>query len=274
MRWRLLLALMLLIPAPLLADETCADCHIEIQRHFAATAMAKAARSADFNKEWALAGNNPDCFFCHAPLGGDGVGCADCHGPGPHPYARLKVPDSCARCHDAPGESTVQRHKTSLAAKRGLNCLSCHVKPGGPSHDFVGANDPDFLASSAKLHLALRKDGEQQALVLAVRPRTGHALPGGTTGRSVWLIARGVDGNNQVRWLETWRFGWGQGLNGEWEDATLAPDKGAILEVAKPGREGAVRIEAELVYRFHPGPLDESDPRQVTISKAQMTLRQ
>ncbi|CAA6603657.1 exported hypothetical protein [Rhodospirillaceae bacterium LM-1] len=273
MTWRLALSWLLLTSFPLFAAEPCESCHLETHRQFAATAMAKAARSDDFIQEWGQGGRNPACLSCHAPSGTEGVVCVDCHGLGPHPYPRLSVPETCARCHDAPGESTVRRHKTSLAARRNLNCLSCHVKPSAGSHGFIGATDPAFLRTAALLHLAVRNDLGKQILVAAIRPRTGHALPGGTTGRSVWLVIKGMGRGNAERWRETWRFGWWQGPKGEWEDATLAPDIGANLEVAEPGRQGTDWIEAELIFRFRPGPFEEPDPRQVTISKAQMTLR-
>jgi hypothetical protein len=271
MKW--LVVVIILLPALAAAEEDCADCHKVIGQHFLATAMASATLSADFKQEWAEAGKNGDCLSCHAPSGAVGIVCADCHGSGPHPYARLQVPVVCARCHDAPGESTVRRHKASLAAQRNLDCLSCHVKSAAASHAFVGATDPGFLGNAARLHLALRREAKGQVLVAAVRPRTGHALPGGTTGRSVWLVVRGLGANEVEKWRETRRFGWLERPDGIWEEATLPPDIGANLEVFEPGREDVRLVEAELLYRFRPGPLDEPDPRQVTISKARMTLR-
>ena len=274
MRW-LAIPLFFLLPSSFaIAEADCSECHLEIQRHFATTAMAVAAQSGDFRKEWSEAKQNPECLSCHAPSGGAGIVCADCHGGGPHPYVRLKVPDVCARCHDAPGESTVRHHRASLAAKRNLNCLSCHVKSAEGTHAFIGATNAEFLSKAANLHLALRKENGRQVLLAAVRPRTGHAFPGGTTGRSVWLIVKGLGGDGAERWREVWRFGWYQRPDGAWEEATLAPDIGANLEVFEPGRNNALGVEAELVYRFRPGLLEEPDPRQVTISKAQMTLRQ
>jgi hypothetical protein len=274
MRWAVAVAVLMLLPSTVVADGDCADCHKEIQRHFSATAMATATGSDDFKHEWAREGQNKECLSCHAPSGSAGVVCTDCHGSGQHPFARLQVPDVCARCHDAPGESTVRRHKASLAAQRGLNCLSCHVKSGGPSHAFIGVANVEFLSRAANLHLALRQENGRQVLLAAVRPRTGHALPGGTTGRSVWLIVRGIGKDGLERWREVKRFGWVQRQDGVWEDATLAPDIGANLELFEPGQNDAYRIEAQLVYRFRPGPLEAPDPKQVTIGKAQMTLRQ
>ncbi|MBF0168994.1 MAG: hypothetical protein HQL45_15320 [Alphaproteobacteria bacterium] len=273
MRWRMVLAACLLTSAPLNAGQGCAACHVEQAHQFAGTAMAKAALSDDFIKEWAEAGRGPDCLSCHAPSQGAGVGCTDCHGMGAHPFARLSIPETCARCHDAPGESTVRSHNASLSARRGLNCLSCHVKSPKESHVFLGATSADFLTKSARLHLALRKESGKQVLVVAVRPQTGHALPGGTTGRAVWLTVRGLDKANAMRWTEQRRFGWLKGPQGIWEDATLAPDIGVNLDLADPGRNGAVRIEAELIYRFRSGPLEEPDSRQVSLSRASMTLR-
>jgi len=273
MRWGLVLAALIFTVPPVWGGEDCKACHVEAARQFEGTAMAKATRSDDFKQEWAGAGQSPHCLSCHAPSGGEGVGCADCHGTGPHPFARLSIPGTCARCHDAPGESTVRSHQASLAARHGLNCLTCHVKSPKDSHSFLGATNPEFLKGAANLHLAVRKESGTQVLVAAIRPRTGHAFPGGTTGRSVWLLVRGLDASNSVCWQEKRRYGWLKGPKGQWEDATLAPDIGANLELAEPGRKGAVRVEAELVYRFRPGPFDEPDPRQVTVSRATMTLQ-
>jgi hypothetical protein len=272
MRWELLLALLFFAPSSLLAGEDCGPCHVEAQRQFAATAMANATQSEDFKIEWAQARHSADCLFCHAPSGGTGLGCADCHGSGEHPYGKLTVLETCASCHDAPGEATVRSHKISLAARQKLNCLSCHVKSETGGHAFLGATTPGFLEGSVRLFLALRKEQDGQVLDVAVRPRAGHAVPGGTTGRSVWLVVRGLDRANSERWRKTQRFGWLQGPGGVWEDATLAPEIGANLLVPEPGRKGTQRVEAELIYRFRPGPLEEPDPRAVLLSKAQMTL--
>ncbi|MBF0354861.1 MAG: hypothetical protein HQL43_06455 [Alphaproteobacteria bacterium] len=272
MKWLAAMAICLLAAWPSWADQDCAACHVEAALQFSDTAMAKAALSDDFTKEWGLSGKSPDCLSCHAPSKKAGIGCIDCHGIGAHPYARLSVPEVCARCHDAPGESTVRSHRVSLARRQGLNCLSCHLKSPKESHAFVGATDSRILKNAAKLHLALRREADKQMLVVAVRPQTGHALPGGTTGRSVWLTVKGMDLNKSVRWMETKRFGWLVAADGRWEDATLAPDIGVSLDLADPGRKGAVQVEAELIYRFRPGSLEEPDSRQVTISRASMPL--
>jgi hypothetical protein len=253
----------------------CAECHGDISVAFGATRMASAATGAEFLAEWQGRGRPAYCRDCHAPGGGKGLVCADCHGTGPHPYPQLQVPGVCARCHDAPGESTTRRFRESRSAHEGKDCLDCHLPGDGPGsdHRFAGSSEPGFLEDVAALRLILRTepDGDRTAVV-QVSHRAGHALPGGTTGRSVWLIVQGIDVREREVWREVVRFGWEHRPDGGWLDRTLLPDRSAVLEIPDPGRDGSERLRAELRYRFRPGPLELVDPGEVTLDLAELEI--
>lgn len=253
----------------------CVQCHASISVSFANTRMARAASGSAFVGEWNANGRAPHCMRCHAPSGGPGLVCGDCHGQGPHPYPEVQVPDACARCHDAPGENTVRRFQGSPAAVRGEDCIGCHLPVNGigTDHAFSGPTTPGFLDQVATIRAFLRRDesGELTA-VLQIAHRAGHALPGGTTGRSVWLLIQGLRDDGIEVWRETIRFGWEHHPDRGWIDRTLPPGRPATIELSNPQREGAVGLRLELWYRFRPGPLAETDPRSVRLDQQQIGL--
>lgn len=246
------------------AAEDCGDCHRGQAEEFARTTMARAAINPAFRAEWAEGGHDGACLGCHAPSGGQGVACADCHGGGNHPYAAVPVPGACARCHDAPGEATVRTYRASLAARAGKTCLDCHLGENAGHHAIRGASDPTFLHGIAQVRLALSGN----VLVAAIRHSAGHALPGGTTGRAVWLVLRGLGVDGTTVWEERRRYGWlTDGRT--WQDHTLAPDHGAIIEIENPERNAAISVEARLLYSRRP----TAEPEGEELSRATMTLR-
>lgn len=264
--WLILVVVLAGLPA--LADEDCASCHRPQAEEFAQTAMARAASTPTFLKEWAEAKSDKACLTCHSPSGGAGIACRDCHGGDGHPYAAVAVPDVCAQCHDAPGESTVRMFKTSLAARNGATCLDCHLDAGRGRHAFRGASDPSFLRNVATVQLAF--SGER--LIASIHHTAGHSLPGGTTGRAVWLVLRGFGISGEQVWEERRRFGWRNNGQG-WEDSSLAPDVTSAVEIETPQRNGATSVEARLLYGRQPA----SKPRGVglgfeELSKATMVL--
>lgn len=258
--------------APVQAKK-CAQCHQDQYLAFSHTAMVRAASSKDFIR--ARESHKGRCLQCHAPSGGDGLVCRDCHGPGPHPYPRLRIPQVCARCHDAPGENTVRSY--TRAADLGLkrNCLDCHGKSGDNvfRHDFPGpAVAPEWLKGSASLRGIVRTIDGILSAVLQIRHRAGHALPGGTTGRSVWLIVEGEDNGREPVWRQTVRFGWIHDPAGEWRDQTLPPGRPVSYQIERPDRQGTKYVTATLAYRFQPGPLDREDPRQVILDQIELAM--
>ncbi|TAN64896.1 MAG: hypothetical protein EPN20_07920 [Magnetospirillum sp.] len=261
--------MVILAGLPALAAEDCVECHRSQADEFAQTAMARAAATPSFLKEWADANSDRSCVACHSPSGSPGIGCPDCHGSDGHPYSAVAVPDACARCHDAPGESTVRMFKISLAARSGTTCLDCHLEAGRGPHAFRGPSDSSFLRNVATIHLVM---GEGR-LIVSMRHTAGHALPGGTTGRAVWLVLRGLDARGSQVWDERHRFGWLNDGRG-WQDHTLAPDHGTIVEVEAPERNGAATVEARLLYGRQPATKPGSPSASFEeLSRAIITLQ-
>jgi len=254
----------------------CVECHQAIVLAFGETRMAQAAVGTEFLAEWNGKDRPAYCMSCHAPSGGKGLGCADCHGTGPHPYLKLEAPGVCAACHDAPGESTVRRFLAGPAARRGKNCLDCHLPGTAPEldHRFQGPSVAGFLDQVAKVRILLRREPSSgTTAVIQVTHRAGHALPGGTTGRSVWLVAKGLKSDGTEAWTEHVRFGWEHDPEEGWVDRTLLPGRGAVIELPWPEGDGAVKLRAELLYRFRPGGLEVPDPRAVLLDRIELVLR-
>jgi hypothetical protein len=253
------------------ASSRCPDCHGREAREFGCTRMAVAAGSPEFLEEWGRRGRAGRCLACHAPGGGEGVVCRDCHGGSGHPYPVLATPQICAGCHDAPGEATVRSFKRSPAARRGESCLDCHLPDKGGGHDFMGPARSGFLEGAARLDISLRRDGAVDTALIRIRHRAGHNLPGGTTGRSVWLVVETFSREERPLARSEYRFGWYRDAGGGWLDRTLPPGPGKVIEVALRGGAAAL-IEARLIYRFRPGPLEEADSRDVLLDHAAFEL--
>jgi hypothetical protein len=250
----------------------CADCHQQEQLEFERSRMAMAADTVDFLSEWEGKGRVGRCLACHAPSGGRGLVCRDCHGDSGHPYAKLATPQVCARCHDAPGESTVRSFLRSPAASRERGCLDCHQSEEGGGHDFMGPTRAGFLEGVARLRLALRKDAGGDRLLVRISHRAGHALPGGTTGRSVWLVVETFARGNRRLAESLTRFGWYHDATFGWQDWTLPPGPGKVVEIPIKRDDDTVLIRARLIYRFRPGLLEDPDPREVVLDQAQFAL--
>lgn len=247
----------------------CPDCHQKEQLEFERSRMAVAADTADFISEWQ---GKERCLACHAPSGGRGLVCRDCHGDSGHPYAKLATPQVCARCHDAPGELTVRSFLQSSAASRERGCLACHLPKEGDGHDFIGPTRAGFLNGVARLRLSLRRDVGGDSLLVRIGHRAGHALPGGTTGRSVWLVVETFARGNRRLAKSLYRFGWYHDATLGWQDWTLPPGPGKVIEIPIKKGADAVLIEARLIYRFRPGPLEDPDPRELLLDQVQFAL--
>ncbi len=242
--------------------QPCADCHARQQREFQQSRMAVAAHTATFLDEWRQQGEPATCLDCHAPTGAAGVACTDCHGTAEHPYARVSVPAVCARCHDAPGEITLRSYRNGPAARRGEACPDCHLPEAG-SHDFRGPARPGFLRGIATLGVSIRRDIGGDTALLRIRHRAGHALPGGTTGRAVWLLVDQHDASGGVVAERQYRFGWLHSPTTGWRENSLPPGIGKVVEV--PLHTAARQIRVKLIYRFRAGALELVDPEQVVL---------
>ena len=279
MRWSACLSpvVLLCVFTPALASSDpreqrrCGECHVREQAEFNRSRMAVAARTPDFLDEWAEKGRPTACLDCHDPGRNGGVTCIDCHGTGGHPYPRMAVPRVCGQCHDAPGESTLRQYWKSPAARKGRDCLDCHLEED-VGHDFRGPSRPGFLQGVARLKIALRRDEGGYTALVRVRHRAGHALPGGTTGRAVWLVVEAVSGEGKPVAKSMFRFGWYHDPEKGWQDRTLPPGPDKVIEVPLPRGEPFRAVRAMLIYRFEPGGLDQPDPRQVVLARVRFEL--
>lgn len=271
----LALALLALAPLSLSAAETpaCSDCHPQQADRFSRSAMAAAATTRAFLDEQSSAARPQRCLLCHSPGGGSGVACTDCHDTGSHPYPRLDQVMVCGRCHDGPGENTVRSFLHSPAAASGRQCTDCHaVEAGRFSHDFRGPTRSGFLQGVASLRAFLRFGAGGAVVLVRIRHRAGHALPGGTTGRAVWLRIQGMDGEGTTRLERQWRFGRERQEDGRWLDHTLPPGAPVVVELPLEPVSGLRRLHLELIYRFRPGPLDADDPAAVILDHMEIEL--
>jgi len=280
MKWRAWLAVVLfgLTWSGALAGESaqlsCEDCHVEAATAFGRSAMSRAASMPTFLAEWKREGEDAACFGCHAPSGGAGVQCRDCHGEGDHPFSKLSVPEICARCHDAPGELTVRSFFQSQAFKDGAKCLDCHTKDqSGDLHGFAGpSRRVGFLAGVARLRASVAARPQGDVAVVSISHSAGHALPGGTSGRAVWLVVEGIDDAGGSAWRVLTRFGWEHAPDEGWTNKTLQPDRVAIVEIGDLHRAGAQRLRASLVYQFTAGEYDAPEAVHERMDEVELSL--
>lgn len=251
-------------------DNACAACHPRQQAEFQQSRMAIAAETATFREEWRQNGSPESCLRCHSPTGSAGVTCIDCHGLSAHPYPRVQVPAACAPCHDAPGEITLRSFRNSPAARRGDDCLTCHLPDASFSHDFQGPTRPGFLQGIATLTIAFRRDPGGDTALIRIRHKAGHALPGGTTGRSVWLLVEQLDSRGRRLEDRQYRFGWLHSITAGWRENTLPPGVGKVVETPLHGASRRIRVK--LIYRFRAGGLDVEDLGQVVLAEEIRTL--
>lgn len=199
------------------ADETnvCEQCHPFETQTFRLSAMSRAAQTTGFLTEWQRENKNTACLDCHAPSSEKGLGCIDCHGSESHVSEPRRQEGICARCHNAPLENTYRHFETrpiSLVEKR---CIDCHIRPSpsGVDHQFPGINDYTLRQSSIFLRWIIHK-GEPLTIDILLQNRTAHAIPGGTSGRALWLVIR----YQENAWMPLRRFGWFQDKDRRWFD--------------------------------------------------------
>lgn len=255
-------------------EGACEDCHAKEAEEFRRGPMASAARTQDFLGEQSKAKQPDHCLKCHAPQGGEGVACVDCHGAGNHPYARVGVPQACSQCHDAPGENTVRSFRHLRSTVPGTDCIGCHTSSNKSfSHDFIGVSRRSFLEGVARLRSFLHREKDNAwHLTVLIRHRAGHALPGGTTGRSVWLRVTGRTRGGEIMWEKSRRFGWEYSPDSGWVDRSLPPGRTTRIQMSVPDAAGIYQIRAELVYRFKAGPLDTLDSNETELDSLNIHL--
>ena len=120
--------------------------------------------------------------------------------------SRLAGPTSAAR--DAPGEVAVATFRHAPAAARGVDCLDCHAATDRTDHRFPGPRTaPAMLEGAALLEMHLRRRDDGWHLLVRISNRAGHAIPGGTTGRALWLEVCGRTADGAETGCRHRRFG-------------------------------------------------------------------
>lgn len=252
-------------------ETSCDGCHLASSDEYRRSRMAVSAITPAFLREWQTRDRAATCLACHAPSGAPGVGCKDCHRGDGHPFGKVADPGVCAGCHEAPGEITLRSYHSSVAAQKGELCADCHLEPDRSGHEFLGPYTPGFLDRKAFLGVSLRRDAGRQTAIFDIRHRAGHALPGGTTGRAVWLSVEIFDASGQLAARHIHRFGWFFDPDRGWHDNTLPPDARTVVELPL-GPESAATLRAELIYQFIAGNLLEYDEGQVVLDQKSVNL--
>lgn len=254
--------------------DDCVACHVQQQASYARSQMAQAASTAGFLQEWQDNQFANSCLNCHSPSRTGGVVCADCHGADVH-NANADVEIAvCARCHDAPGENTLRSYRTSPAASRGIHCASCHLDVKRSGHEFIGPSSAGFMRDVMKLRLSVKKQHAALNALVQIRHSAGHALPGGSTGRAVWLLFAAYDEHCHLIHSEHARFGWLYAADGAMQDYSLPAGKSTVVEfsVAQPEKVAAVRVS--MLYRFVAGTLEIRDARQILLAQKDYVIKQ
>ena len=252
-------------------ESSCAECHQTSSDEYRRSRMAIAATTPTFLREWEEKDRAAICISCHAPSNGPGVGCKDCHRGDDHPFGKVAEPRVCAGCHDAPGEITLRSYHSSGAAQRGELCVDCHLDPARSGHEFLGPSTPGFLNRKAFLGVSLRREAGRQTAIFDIRHRAGHALPGGTTGRAVWLSIEILDESGQLAARHAHRFGWFFDPDRGWIDNTLPSDERTVVELSLQ-EAGTGTMQAKLIYQFIAGDLLEYDEDQVVLDQKSVNL--
>tara|TARA_R110002167_G_scaffold213760_8_gene418387 strand:+ start:527 stop:1372 length:846 start_codon:yes stop_codon:yes gene_type:complete len=222
--------LIMLLLAPVMASATaaapdnaksdCAQCHpFEVQT-YQQSAMSRAAQTTSFKAQWQNAGHLDTCLDCHAPSNNQGVNCNDCHGESIHLNQATMDSNVCARCHDAALENTYRHYRRRPTALSEARCIDCHMRPSplGVDHYFRGLDSPDLLAEAVTLRWLI-PDTREPTIQLFIKNQTAHAIPGGTSGRALWLLIK----SHRVDWRALQRFGWLQTEQKLWVDHSLPP---------------------------------------------------
>jgi hypothetical protein len=254
--------------------DNCISCHQDAVLSYQRSQMAQAASTKGFLKEWQQNGQADYCLDCHSPSRTQGVICQDCHAQDAHTVKPVLNETLCAQCHHAAGENTFRTYLNSPAAKQGAKCVSCHINIKKSGHEFIGPSSAGFMQGVARLKLSIRKQEDELIAIVQIRHSAGHALPGGTTGRSVWIVFESYDKDCTIVSSNHARFGWTKTFNKHMVDNTLAAGKTTVVEFPVSQMEKVVAIRARMLYRFVPGALNNEDNRQILLDERRYELRQ
>ncbi len=267
---RFLAVCVILLPVKVISDinvPLCESCHSEQTESYQRSKMAIAAQTVTFINEWNQKGQPDRCFNCHSPSLTQGVVCTDCHQGANHPFNLATDINICSRCHDAPGEITLRSYYQSPSSRKGERCSACHLNIKVSGHEFLGPSTPGFLKGVARLDIALRIEGDDTIAIVSINHNAGHAVPGGTTGRSVWLLADQFNDAGEVMRLSETRFGWQDHQQQGWKDNTLPAGCSTVVEIPVDSDPKLDKLRVKLIYRFEPGLLQSKDTKQFTLDE-------
>ena len=200
------------------AADDCVDCHPRETASYRQSAMAQATFSSAYQLEQQQQGDPSRCLVCHGPTASSGVTCSDCHeAPHQHRSAAAYGESVCGRCHDAPLENTLRHYRVYRVNHPETLCQDCHlpnIRVG--DHRFMGVGS-ELLRGRAVRGSGLI-DRAAGKLRLVIDNLSGHGIPGGTSGRSLWLVAYTAAGPVPLH-----RWGWLQDRQGAWLDHGLPP---------------------------------------------------
>ncbi|MFQ5864927.1 MAG: multiheme c-type cytochrome [bacterium] len=210
----------------------CADCHQEIYDQWLQNSVHAEAttntRFLDYKNKItsnfmlnAMMGEE-FCYACHGSKEvNEGVNCETCHGTvipnvsieETHEKKfkprreNLRKPDSCTKCHEMEdGMTTYREWQKSEAAKQGITCQGCHMKPresGVPYHGFdsvsrtrnVGIYRDDLKIKDININFP--------QFSLAIENRVmGHAIPASGPSRVLVLEISFLD----LKGVETYKI--------------------------------------------------------------------
>ena len=254
--------------------DDCVRCHAQAVQSYQHSQMARAASTPGFVKEWQQNDHAEYCLECHSPSKTQGIVCQDCHAQDLHTVKSVIDETLCAQCHHASGENTFRTFIQSPAARQGAGCISCHLNFEKTGHEFIGPSTVGFMQGVASLRLSIRKQQDELMAIVQIRHTAGHALPGGTTGRSVWVVVEPYDQDCRLISSSHARFGWMRTMKNHMLDNSLAPGKTEVLEFPFPALEKVAGIRARMWYRFVPGALINEDNKQILLDEKRYQLKQ
>jgi Cytochrome c7 and related cytochrome c len=211
---------------------TCAQCHQEIyDQWFRNSSHALALNTkgfkqlkAEFSDKWLnnLLVGDASCYACHGSRTSmGGVDCETCHGlvipdedikythekkykPG---LRSLQKPDFCAQCHDDKNPMSGEYYRdpyqewlNSQAAKSGITCQGCHMKPNAKGIRYHGFDSAVLNGDLYQGDLKIREiTVDFPTLHLAVENRvSGHSVPTGGPIRTLAMEITLLDRNGRT----------------------------------------------------------------------------
>ena len=192
-------------------------------------------------------GKLPHDGFVSAPAFGDGRFCATCHQFGEDGYA----------LNDKPLENTYAEWLTSMYAKQGQQCQSCHMPQR--QHLWRGIHDAEMTRGGITINptAPVLRDGKLSAQLAIINSGTGHDFPTYVTPRVVVQIYQESADNKPIEGTMQEKIIARQvslDLSAELSDTRLAPGEQMTLDYQIQLHQNSnavvmrVRVEPDYFY--------------------------